>query len=54
MLVIEPVRERNGFLVPSIVACFVATQEKNGGAQRVEGIQRRRGFPALCVRSSRM
>lgn len=44
MLIIQLVRERNGFLVPSIVAFFVATQEKNGDAQRVEGIQRPQGL----------
>ena len=47
MLVVEPVRDRNLFLVPAIVSRFIAGQQKNAGSSRVERVQHTVGPPVV-------
>jgi len=36
MLVVEPVRDRNEFFIPTIIARLVATNQQDGSAARIE------------------
>ena len=47
MWVVEPVRNRNEFFIPTIIACLVATNQQDGAAARIEREQH-------AIRSARM
>jgi len=47
MLVVESVRHRNEFLIPTIIACVVAVNQQDGAAARIERKQH-------AIRSAKM
>jgi hypothetical protein len=47
MLVVEPVRDRNKFFIPTIIARLVATNQQDGAAPRIECKHHAIGFARM-------
>lgn len=47
MLLIERVRFRHIFFIPSVIAGFIAAEKQQGNAAWIEGIQDTNGFPTM-------